>query len=124
MVQFAMHEFDTGRYDLALLLGEIKPEIKRVSFSANPDACSQQPVAIERGGDWGWHLVWLEQEKGIFYARVDSVAWVSSPKKHIGALPAQQVKLKLSGQHLEIHWQDDFGLGFKQTSEDEGRSWH
>lgn len=118
-----VHEFEPGKYDLAMSKDEVPENIKRVSFSGADAACIYRPIAIERGGDWGWHLVWAEQGEGVFYARMDGEAWVSSPKKRIVPSPAEKVELKISGQHLEIHWQDDVGQRLRQKSPDEGRSW-
>jgi hypothetical protein len=105
------------------LLGERVPEVKRISFSGTESACAYQPLALERGGDWGWHMVWQEPDKGLFYARMDGEAWVSSPKKRIADLLVQQVEFQLDGQQLNISWQDETGQQFSRRSADEGRSW-
>lgn len=118
-----VHEFGPGKHDLALGAESGSAEIKRVSFSAKEDACAYRPLAIERGGDWGWHLVWSEQNSGVFYARMDGEAWVSSPRKSIAPLPVREVEFKVSGQHLIIRWHDDTSQRFSRTSQDEGRSW-
>ncbi len=119
-----VHEFEAGKNDLAMTGDAAAEDIKRVSFSAANSACTYRPLAIERGGDWGWHLVWAEQGKGVFYARMDGEAWVSSPKKRITSSPVEQLELKLMGQQLEIRWQDEFGQRFNRKSADEGRSWN
>jgi len=90
VVRLVVYEFEAGKYDLAMLLGEQAPEVKRISFSGRESACAYQPLAVERGGNWGWHMVWQESDKGLFYARMDGEAWVSSPKKRI----ADKVKSK------------------------------
>jgi len=123
VVRLAVHEFEAEKYDLAMLLDEQAPEIKRVSFSGRESVCAYQPLALERGGDWGWHMVWQEPGKGLFYARMDGEAWVSSPKKRIADNPVQQVEFQSDGQKLEISWQDEAGQQFSRRSADEGRSW-
>lgn len=123
VVRLAVYEFEAGKYDLVMLLGEQTPEIKRVSFSGREFACVYQPLALERGGDWGWHMVWQESDKGLFYARMDGEAWVSSPKKRIADNPAQQVEFQSDGQQLDISWRDEAGQQFSRRSADEGRSW-
>ncbi|PKO64260.1 MAG: hypothetical protein CVU22_25085 [Betaproteobacteria bacterium HGW-Betaproteobacteria-16] len=123
VVRLAVYEFEAGKYDLAILLGEQAPEIKRISFSGRESACTYQPLVLQRGGDWGWHMVWQEPGKGLFYARMDGEAWVSSPKKRIVDQPVQQVEFQLDGQQLNISWQDETGQQFSRRSADEGRSW-
>lgn len=123
LVRLAVYEFETGKYDLAMLLGEQAPEVKRISFSGRESACAYQPLALERGGDWGWHMVWREPDKGLFYARMDGDAWVSSRKKGITDQPVMMVEFKSNGQQLDITWQDEFGQQFSRRSADEGRSW-
>ncbi|PKO54816.1 MAG: hypothetical protein CVU26_00560 [Betaproteobacteria bacterium HGW-Betaproteobacteria-2] len=123
VVRLAVYEFETGKYDLAMLLGEQAPEVKRISFSGRETACAYQPLVLQRGGDWGWHMVWQEPGKGLFYARMDGEAWVSSPKKRIADQPAQQVEFQSDGQQLDISWRDDAGQQFSRRSADEGQSW-
>lgn len=123
VVRLTVHEFEAGKYDLAMLLGEQAPEVKRISFSGTESVCAYQPLALERGGDWGWHMVWQEPGKGLFYARMDGEAWVLSPKKRITKSFVQQVEFQSDGQQLHISWQDAAGQQANRRSVDEGRSW-
>lgn len=122
-VRLLVHAFEPGRFDLAMQAGEAAGELHRISFAGREDACGYQPLALERGGDWGWHLVWLEPEKGVFYARMDGAAWVSSPKKRIADHPVRDVRFSMAGSQLTIGWQDAAGNQHSRMSADEGRSW-
>lgn len=123
VLSLVVREFEAGKYDLAMLLGEQAPEVKRISFSGRESACAYQPLVLERGGSWGWHMVWQEPDRGLFYARMDGEAWVSSPSKRIADKPVQQVEFLSNGQQLDISWQDETGQQFSRRSTDEGRSW-
>lgn len=122
-VRLLVHAFEPGRFDLAMQEGEAAADMRRISFAGREDACGYQPLALERGGDWGWHLLWLEPEKGVFYARMDGAAWVSSPKKHVADHPVQDVRFSMEGSRLIVRWQDAAGNQHSRVSADEGRSW-
>ena len=122
-VRLLVHAFAPGEYDLAIQTGEGEAAVRRISFSASNSACWYQPLALARGGDWGWHLVWMEQDKGLFYARMDGAAWVSSPKKRLGPTTAFDVSLMVADQRLELLWQDEHGVANRRHSDDGGRSW-
>lgn len=122
-VRLLVYAFEPGRFDLAMQAGGAAGDLHRISFVGREDACAYQPLALERGSDWGWHMVWQESDKGLFYARMDGEAWVSSPKKRIADNPVQQVEFQSDGQQLEISWRDETGQQFSRRSADEGRSW-
>lgn len=119
-----VYEVQPKVFDLGISVGSEIENIKRVTFIASASACHIQPIALERGGDWGWHLVWAEGDAGVFYARMDGEAWVSSPKKKIAELPASKIEFKLTNQTVELHWIDAVGNQASRKSEDEGRYWN
>lgn len=118
-VRLEVRTFGPDGYDLALQA----EAPHRLSFSGASSACHYRPLAVARGGDWGWHLLWSEQDRGVFYARIDGAAWVSSPSKKITAQPAEDVRLRVDGELLEISWQDADGRRARRLSSDGGRSW-
>jgi len=118
-----VYEVQPKLFDLGMSVGSEIEDIKRVTFISTASACHIQPIALERGGDWGWHLVWTEGDAGVFYARMDGEAWVSSPKKKIAELPASEIELKLTNLTVELHWTDAAGNQASRKSDDEGRYW-
>lgn len=120
------HRFSDGTADLVMSLNmpEGNGEVRRVSYGGSKAAgCQYLALAIARGGNWGWHIVW-STERGVFYSRMDGEAWVSSPPKKIAANKAVRVSLKQTENQLRIEWieQDSAAIGFAESS-DEGRSW-
>ena len=128
------HHFEDGAYDLAMariqqgLLGDIH----RVTFGGGVEAgCRYQGLAIARGGDWGWHLAWAlaQVEPGkpaLRYARMDGVAWVSSPAKRFGGDKAHGPRLQAEGERVTRTWQEMLdGQDAERSvlSTDGGRSW-
>ena len=125
---FREYVFADGSHDLVMAASPnaTPAELKRVTFGSSKDAgCHYAAVAIAKGGDWGWHLAWADSN-GLFYARMDGVAWVSSPPKRLSASQAQQIKLDVSASQLKLVWQEDSGSAVKYfavVSDDEGRNW-
>jgi len=117
-----VYEAEHQVFELGMTAGEQPHDIKRVTYSAADSACEIRPLALEKGGDWGWHLVW-EEDTGVFYARMDGEAWVSSPKKKIAISPVSQIEFNVIGQTLELRWLDEHGNRVSRRSEDEGRFW-
>ncbi|HEY8353383.1 MAG TPA: hypothetical protein VIK69_00020 [Methylophilaceae bacterium] len=123
LVRLLVYEFEPGRFDLAMQVGEPATAIHRISHSGRDAQCAYQPLALERGGDWGWHLLWLEPGRGVYYARMDGDAWVSSPKKRLADDGVRQVRFRADGSHLYVIWLDADGRRQTRQSLDEGRSW-
>ncbi len=130
---FKQHSFADKKQDLVIV--ELKPnaptDIRQVTFGhgTGVTGCYFQPLAFKQGGGadkyWGWHLFWSEPA-GLFYARMDGEAWVSSLPKRFTKLAPMDAQFKLDGQNIVITWQQ-LENGIKSTmqaaSSDEGRSW-
>lgn len=130
---FDRPDFDAGVRDLAIIVHNVNlpAQIKRVTFNrgkAQP-ACYFKPLAITQGGQnaqyWGWHLLWQEPV-GLFYARMDGEAWVSSNPKTLTKLVAINPHFNMQNQRISITWQQlesDVTVNMQALSSDEGRSW-
>jgi hypothetical protein len=86
-------------------------------------------LAFAQGGQneqyWGWHLLWAEPQ-GLFYARMDGEAWVSSNPKRLSKLVPINPQFKLDGQNIIVTWQqveNGVTANMQALSSDEGRSW-
>jgi hypothetical protein len=124
--------------ELAIIVHNVNlpAQIKQVTFNrgqAQP-TCYFKPLAFAQGGEgeqyWGWHLLWAEQPNlqtsGLFYARMDGEAWVSSNPKNLTKLIAINPKFKLDNQTISITWQqveNGITATMQALSNDEGRSW-
>ena len=142
------HRFDDGTFDLAiasyLTSGPSGPRtITRLSFKGSKEpVCHFPAVTVMPGGDWGWHVAWSSSSRpGVYYARVDGEAWVSSlPKKLGDSVPSfvelgqkdGLVTLKyLNSSDVDMHDRSKpafpVGAGASASStlvsSDEGRSW-
>jgi len=142
------HRFDDGTFDLAIarLVGSEPGQpghITRLSFKGSKESvCHFPALAVMPGGDWGWHVAWSSSSRpGIYYARVDGEAWVSSLPKKLGDSVSNFVELGqkdglltlkyLNPNDVDLH--DRSKLKFPATanasasstliSSDEGRSW-
>ncbi|BCM25817.1 hypothetical protein [Methyloradius palustris] len=130
---FKEYEFEHGVHDLVMTNIE-KPEIKRVTYSGKPNltkpseqSCFYKAVAIAQGGDWGWHLAWMLNDKpGVYYSRMDGEAWVSTPAKRISEANADVLQLTVKNEQVTLNGyasQNSQAETFSITSEDEGRNW-
>jgi hypothetical protein len=110
--------------------------IKRASFGNwQIDACPHHGPALAQGGNWGWHMAWFdggtrnrEKMPGLFYARMDGEAWVSSPAKRIGdgSKQAGHPALISRGEQVWLAWREMEVEGsriYLMRSDDGGRSW-
>jgi hypothetical protein len=102
-------------------------ETKRVTFNRGDASisCYFQPIAFAQGGDWGWHMLWAEP-LGLYYARMDGEAWVSSNPKRFTKLMAINPQFKLENQTIAVTWQqveNGVTASLQALSSDEGRSW-
>jgi hypothetical protein len=124
---FWQHHFPDGAWDLALAKDNPgkSNNIRRVTYGGSKaDGCQYKALAIARGGDWGWHLAWVNSN-GLYYARIDGEAWVSSPPMRMTDQDITAVELQTSGQQVALVWQQKAAPGkrYRAVSEDEGRSW-
>jgi hypothetical protein len=128
------HLFDGGVRDHAMAkisANETNPKIHRASFGNwKIDACPHHGPAIAKGGDWGYHLAWFDggDKAGLFYARMDGEAWVSSPAKRFGDANSQagHPALISDGEQVCLAWKemtDRASLVKLVKSKDGGRSW-
>jgi hypothetical protein len=63
---------------------------------------------------------------GLFYARMDGEAWVSSNPKLLTKLAAINPQFKLEKDTITVTWQqveNGFTANMQALSSDEGRSW-
>ena len=140
LTQFA---FDNDARDLAIIVHNVSlpATIKRVTFNRGKlkPNCFFKPVAFAQGGQnsqiqadqfWGWHILWTEASEnlpqGLFYARMDGEAWVSSNTKVLTKLAAINPQFNQQNQIISITWQQLEGgvtVSMHALSVDEGRSW-
>lgn len=127
-VRLFQHLFDDGVYDLAMHVEN--DGIKRVTFAGSALAeCHYKFIALAQGGQWGWHLSWVSADSMVLsYARMDGVAWVSSPAKKL----SKQIKISIPPQFVSLEHQLWIIWGeanasqntlYSVYSDDEGRSW-
>lgn len=129
-IEFRQHQFPDGGSDLVLGLPTANGmDIKRVTYGGGKtEGCHHKSVALASGGgenQWGWHLAWAGNQ-GLFYARMDGQAWVSSPPKRLTTADASEIKLQVNGSELLLRWHEQHGDGievYQAVSHDEGRSW-
>jgi hypothetical protein len=128
------HLFDGGVRDHAIAkvsANDTTPKVHRASFGDwKIDACPHHGPAIARGGDWGYHMAWFDggDKAGLFYARMDGDAWVSSPAKRFGDANSQagHPALISDGEQVWLAWKemtDTLSLVKLARSNDGGRSW-
>ncbi len=115
-------------------------EPKRATFGRwKVDGCPHHGAALVSGGEanrwWGYHMAWYDggnddsgQKATMFYARMDGVAWVSSPAKKFGNMKKQagHPALLAVGEHVWLAWREkDAGSSqvWLMKSDDEGKSW-
>jgi hypothetical protein len=125
--------FDKDARDLAIIVHNVNlpAQIQRVTFNRgnSEKSCYFKPLALLQGGDgaqyWGWHMLWSEPV-GLFYARMDGEAWVSSNPKNLTKLTAINPQFKLEKDTITVTWQqveNGVTANMQALSSDEGRSW-
>ena len=129
-VTLTQQVFDGGLQELAIIyqLANAKQKTTRLSFAGSKEAgCHFPSFALLKGGDWRWHVVWTSSaNQGVFYARVDGEAWVSSLPKKLSQAVAEQVTLKEMQGKLIITAKYRANLNLPDEnfiSADEGRNW-
>lgn len=135
--------FEQDVRDLAIIVHNVNlpAQIRRVTFNRGQayPACYFKPLAFVQGGQnsqnqaaqyWGWHLLWSEGDnkrpQGLFYARIDGEAWVSSNPKRLTKLMPFNTQFKLNKDTIIITWQqteNGVTANMQALSNDEGRSW-
>lgn len=136
--QFGFDDAGVTARDLAIIVHNVNlpAQIKRVTFGRGQavPACYFKPLAFAQGGEaekfWGWHLLWAEppilQTGGLFYARMDGEAWVSSNPKSFTKLAPINPQFKLEKDTVTVTWQqveNGVTVNMQAISSDEGRSW-
>ena len=130
---FTQMGFDKAARDLAIIVHNVNlpAQIRRATFGRGHDepACYFKLLAFAQGGEgkqyWGWHMLWAEPV-GLYYARMDGEAWVSSNPKSLTKLNAINPQFKLDGQNIKVTWQqveNGVTANIQALSSDEGRSW-
>jgi hypothetical protein len=134
-VIFWRHVYDGSIRDHAVARigpqGVLKEPVRATFGNWKIDACPHHGPAIARGGDWGWHLAWYdgnEKKPGLYVARLDGEAWVTSPARRFGNTDAQagHPALFAMGEQVLLAWKemtDTSAIIMAMVSEDGGRSW-
>ena len=129
-VTLTQQVFDGGLQELAIIYQDLNAnkKVTRLSFAGSKEAsCHFPSFNLIKGDDWGWHVVWTSSaNRGVFYARVDGEAWVSSLPKKISGQVAEQVTIKEMQEKLIITAKYPANLNLSDEnfiSDDEGRNW-
>jgi hypothetical protein len=116
------------------------PILKRATFGHwQIDGCPHHGAAIASGGEgkdwWGYHMAYFDgndKKPGLYYSRMDGVAWASSPPKKFGNNKNQagHPTLLAMGDQVWLVWRE---IELKNNmahhsivgmfSDDGGRSW-
>jgi hypothetical protein len=100
------------------------------------DGCPHHGAAIASGGEganwWGYHMAYFDgndKKPGLYYSRMDGVAWASSPQKKFGdnAKQAGHPAISSSGEKVWLVWReikDGKSSILGMFSEDGGKSWN
>lgn len=131
-IQVRQQRFSNSATDLVVETVALEqPKSTRLSFSPartdNVEQCDFPVVVALKGADWGWHIAWLSSlSTGVFYARLDSQAWVTSPAKRLFDGPVSQLRFEQQQQQIILHLQlTDSAQAPTITlqSDDEGKHW-
>jgi hypothetical protein len=118
-----------------------KPQPHRATFGHWVlDGCPHHGAALASGGEgaswWGYHMAYfdgndanIKSGPGLYYSRMDGVAWVASPPKKFGDNNKQagHPSLLSMGDSLWLVWReikDGKSSILGMHSEDSGRSWN
>ena len=116
------------------------PVLKRATFDhLQEGTCSHHGPAMAIGGQgndwWGYHMAYLngkDKTPGLYYSRMDGVAWASSPPKKFGdyknqashpALLSIGDQVWLVWEEVELKGNESHTSIFAMYSDDGGRSW-
>nr|WP_232415426.1 MULTISPECIES: sialidase family protein [Methylotenera] len=148
------HVFESSERDH--MIAEIpqenaKPQLHRATFGHwQIDGCPHHGGALAAGGAgkdwWGYHIAYFDGKDasandkagdksgpGLYYSRMDGVAWASSPAKKFGNNKNQagrpailSISNKTGDEHVWLVWHEIEAKNNKiigMFSEDGGRSW-
>jgi len=108
-VKVWQQQFEDGVFDLVMapVINDGSRPVVRLSFGGSKEAkCHFPELSVLKGGEWGWHVAWASSAKqGVYYARVDGEAWVSSLPKKITPQLAEQVLLSEKSGQLILSYQ-------------------
>jgi hypothetical protein len=99
------------------------------------DGCPHHGAALASGGEgadwWGYHMAYFDgndKNPGLYYSRMDGVAWVSSPAKKFGdnTKQAGHPAVVSVGKQVWLVWREikdgQYSIWGMQ-SDDEGKTW-
>lgn len=134
------HQFEGGEFDY--MLAEIpaavnpSPVIQRATFGhGKTNACTEAGSALAIGGAgqywWGYHMAYFSgsvKKPGLYYSRMDGVAWASSPAKRVGDVQhhAGRPAILSLGDNVWLVWRELDGTNHQilgMFSDDGGKSW-
>ncbi len=114
-----------------------KAELHRATFGHWViDGCPHHGAAIASGGEdaswWGYHMAYFDgndKKPGLYYSRMDGVAWASSPAKKFGdnTKQAGHPSILSSDEHVWLVWReikDGKTSILGMLSDDGGKNWH
>jgi hypothetical protein len=114
-----------------------KPEPHRATFGHWViDGCPHHGAALASGGEgkdwWGYHMAYFDgndRKPGLYYSRMDGVAWVASPAKKFGdnSKQAGHPAILSSGESVWLVWReikDGKSSILGMHSDDGGKSWN
>lgn len=111
------HVFEGGERDH--MIAEIpesgkKANLKRATFGHwKIDGCPHHGAALASGGEaaewWGYHMAYFDgtdKNPGLYYSRMDGVAWVAIPPKQFGnhAKQAKHPAILAIGEQVWLAW--------------------
>ena len=134
------HVFEGGERDHMLAEIPLKanqtPVLKRSTFGHwKIDGCPHHGAALAIGGAgkdwWGYHMAYFDgndKKPGLYYSRMDGVAWASSPAKRFGNHQHQagHPAILSMGDKVWLVWREADGKNsqiFGMYSDDGGKTW-
>lgn len=140
VVAFWRHVFVGGERDH--MIAEIpsldkKANLKRATFGHwRIDGCPHHGASIASGGEgadwWGYHMAYFDgkdKNPGLYYSRMDGVAWVGTPAKQFGnhAKQARHPAILAMGEQVWLAWLETHEKNNKKVmsmySNDGGKTW-
>lgn len=114
-----------------------KANLKRATFGHwMIDGCPHHGAAIESGGEgadwWGYHMAYFDgkdKNPGLYYSRMDGVAWVGTAAKQFGnhAKQARHPTILAIGEQVWLSWLETHEKNNKKVmtmfSSDGGKTW-
>lgn len=114
-----------------------KANLKRATFGHwMIDGCPHHGAAIESGGEgadwWGYHMAYFDgkdKNPGLYYSRMDGVAWVGTAAKQFGnhAKQARHPAILAMGELVWLAWLETHEKNNKKVmtmhSNDGGKTW-